>query len=84
MALSYKARKRWSLVILLVLLPAYIVVAVTAMNWLDATYGRQPILIEVALYVALGILWALPFKGVFRGIGRPDPDATPDGDSSRR
>jgi cytochrome bd-type quinol oxidase subunit 1 len=83
MALSYKARKRWSLVILLVLLPAYIVVAVTAMNWLDATYGRQPILIEAAIYVALGILWALPFKSVFRGIGRPDPEASEDGDGSR-
>jgi len=83
MALSYKARKRWSLVILLVLLPAYIVVAVTAMNWLDATYGRQPILVEVGIYVALGILWALPFKGVFRGIGRPDPDA-PQGDAGSR
>lgn len=75
MALSYKARRRWSLVILLIGLPAYIVAAVTLMNWLDATFGRQPILIELLVYVALGIVWALPFKAVFRGIGREDPAA---------
>ena len=27
------------------------------------------------IYVALGIVWALPFRAVFRGIGKPDPDA---------
>ena len=32
MALGYKARRRWSLVILLVGLPLYIVVAVSLMN----------------------------------------------------
>ena len=76
MSLSYKARRRWSLVILLVGLPVYIVAAVTMMNWLDATFGRQPLLVELGVYVALGVLWALPFKAVFRGVGQPDPDAT--------
>jgi hypothetical protein len=77
MALSYKARRRWSLVILVLGLPAYIVVAVTIMNWL----GRPPFIVELLVYVVLGILWALPFKAVFRGIGREDPDAAPrDGD----
>jgi hypothetical protein len=81
MALSYKARRRLSLVILLVLLPAYIVTAVTVMNWLD----RPPLWVEFFVYVALGILWALPFKAVFRGIGQPDPDAAEpeDGRSDR-
>lgn len=78
MALSYKARRRWALVILLIGLPAYVVVAVTAVNWLDATYGRQPIWIEVMVYVGLGFLWALPFRFVFRGVGQADPDR--DGD----
>ena len=68
--MDLKARKRWSLVILLIGLPLYIVAAVTLMNWLDRSFGRQPILIEVAIYVALGFLWALPFRRVFRGIGR--------------
>ncbi len=75
MALSYKARRRLSLLILLVGLPLYIVVAVTLTNWLDARFGRQPIWIEVAVYVGLGFLWALPFRKVFRGVGQADPDA---------
>ena len=77
MALSYKARRRWTLIILLVGLPVYIVAAVTMMNWLDATYGRQPIVVELIVYVALGIVWALPFKAIFRGVGQADPDAPP-------
>ena len=70
MALSYKARKRWSLVILLVGLPAYIVACVTVINMLD----RPPLLVELLVYVVLGILWALPFKFVFKGVGQADPD----------
>jgi hypothetical protein len=78
MALSYKARKRWSLFILVVALPAYIVVAVTLMNWIGDAFGRPPLLVELAAYVALGVLWALPLKGVFRGVGKADPEAPPD------
>jgi len=74
MALSWKARRRWSLVILLLGLPLYVVVAVTVMNWL----GRPPFLVELAVYVVLGIVWALPFRFVFRGIGRPDPEGDRD------
>lgn len=70
MALSYKARRRWSLVILLIGLPAYIIVAVKAVSLLD----RPPILVELLIYVGLGVLWAIPFKMVFRGIGQADPD----------
>lgn len=77
MALSYKARRRLALLILLVGLPAYVVVAVTAVNWADRTFGRLPILAEVAVYVGLGFLWALPFRRVFRGIGQADPEAGP-------
>jgi uncharacterized protein (DUF983 family) len=71
MALNYKARRRWSLVILLVGLPAYIVASVTVMNWLD----RPPFWVELAVYLILGILWALPFRFVFRGVGQADPEA---------
>jgi len=71
MALSYKARRRWSLVILLVGLPAYIVTAVTIVNWLE----RPPLVVELFVYIALGVVWAFPFKSVFRGIGQADPDA---------
>jgi hypothetical protein len=75
MALSYKARRRWSLVILLVGLPIYIVGTVTVLNML----GRPPLLVELLVYVVLGVLWALPFKYVFRGIGQPDPDKSDGG-----
>lgn len=71
MALSYKARRRWSLVILLIGLPLYIVAAVTVVNWLD----RPPFWLELLVYVALGFVWAMPFKAVFRGVGKADPDA---------
>lgn len=72
--LNYRTRRRISLLILLVGLPLYIVVAVSLTNWMDRTWGRQPIWIEVLIYVALGFLWILPFKSVFRGIGQTDPE----------
>jgi hypothetical protein len=70
MPLSYKARRRWSLVILLVGLPIYIVVAVNVV----ALFDRPPLWLEFVIYVALGFIWALPFRAVFRGIGKADPD----------
>ena len=70
MPLSYKARRRWSLVILFVGLPVYIVAAVTVSNLLD----RPPMLVELAIYIGLGVVWALPFKYIFKGIGQADPD----------
>ncbi|MGP6087773.1 DUF2842 domain-containing protein [Antarctobacter jejuensis] len=71
MALSHKTRKRLSLLILIVGMPLYVVAAVTVVNWLD----RPSILVELIVYVALGFLWALPFKFIFKGVGQPDPDA---------
>ena len=74
MALSWKARRRLSLLILLVGLPLYIVAAVSVVNWID----RPPFWLELLIYVVLGIAWALPFKSVFRGVGKADPDAPKD------
>ncbi len=74
MPLAYKTRKRLSLLILLVGLPLYIIAAVTLVSWADARWGRLPILAEVAVYVGLGVLWALPFRAVFRGVGQADPE----------
>jgi hypothetical protein len=70
MALSYKARRRWALVILLVGLPLYIMAAVSVVN----LFERPSILVELAVYVALGIVWALPFKFIFKGVGQADPN----------
>ena len=69
MALSYKARRRWALVILLIGMPAYVVFSVTVMNWFD----RPAIWVEFLIYLLLGIGWILPFRFVFRGIGKADP-----------
>ncbi|MEY4871355.1 MAG: hypothetical protein RLZZ563_685 [Pseudomonadota bacterium] len=71
MALSYKTRRRLSLLILVVGLPLYIVVAVTVVGLID----RPSIWLELLIYIGLGIVWAMPFKAVFKGVGQPDPDA---------
>ena len=70
MALNYRARRRWSLVILLVGLPMYVVGSISLLS----LFERPSFLLELFIYVALGILWALPFKYVFRGVGQKDPD----------
>lgn len=71
MALSYKARKRWSIVVLLIALPLYVVVALNVIQ----LFERPSFLVELGIYVGLGILWAFPFKFLFKGIGQADPDA---------
>lgn len=71
MALSYKARRRWSLVALLVGLPAYIIVAVGILGLFD----RPPFWLELLIYIVLGVVWAFPLKAIFKGIGQADPDA---------
>lgn len=74
MALSYKTRKRLSLLILLVGMPIYIIVAVNVVG----LFERPPFLLELLIYIGLGIAWILPFRSIFRGVGQPDPDADPD------
>ena len=74
MSLSYKARKRWALVILLIGMPLYVVVAVNVVGLFD----RPSILVELGIYILLGILWALPFRFIFRGLGQADPDTPRD------
>ena len=76
MALSYKARRRWSLVILLLGLPAYIIVAVNVVDLID----RPSIWVELLVYIGLGFIWIIPLKKVFLGVGQADPDAPMSGD----
>jgi predicted membrane channel-forming protein YqfA (hemolysin III family) len=73
MALSYKTRRRLSVLILLVGMPVYVVVAVNVLS----LFERPPVWLELVIYVALGFLWALPFRAIFRGVGQADPDAPP-------
>ncbi|HUS55174.1 MAG TPA: DUF2842 domain-containing protein [Thermohalobaculum sp.] len=71
--MTYRTKRILSLVLLLVGLPVYIVLAVTIVGRID----RPHIVLEVAIYLVLGFLWALPFKAVFKGVGRADPDLPP-------
>ncbi|MDO6585823.1 DUF2842 domain-containing protein [Salipiger sp. 1_MG-2023] len=76
MALSHKTRKRLSILLLVVWLPLYIAVAIRVV----ALFDRPPIWAELLVYVGLGFLWAIPFKVIFKGVGREDPDAASDDD----
>ncbi|MDN5786291.1 DUF2842 domain-containing protein [Pseudorhodobacter sp.] len=72
MGLSYKARRRWSLVLLLIGLPLYIAAALFVVS----LFERPPFWLELLVYIFLGFLWMLPFRFVFLGIGKADPDRT--------
>jgi Protein of unknown function (DUF2842) len=78
MALSYKSRRRWSLVILLLGLPAYIVAAWFLLSLFEVT----SLFVEVLIYLGLGVLWAIPCKSIFMGIGQADPDAASENDET--
>jgi hypothetical protein len=73
MTLSYKTRKRLSLLILVFGLPAYIGLA----WWIMSLFERPSVWLEFGIYVILGVLWAIPLKAVFKGVGQADPDAPP-------
>jgi hypothetical protein len=70
-------RKLLSAIVLLVWLPVYIVVATTIVSEMD----RPSVPVELGIYAGLGILWALPFRWLFRGVGRAAPDEKTDSDA---
>ena len=74
MALTYKTLRRLALLVLCVGLPASIVVAVSLVALID----RPSVLVELAIYVGLGVLWIVPLRPIFLGIGQPDPNAKPE------
>jgi hypothetical protein len=73
--LSYAKRRKLAILILVVGLPLYIAAAAVAVSAFD----RPHFLVELGIYAFLGIAWALPFRAIFRGVGREDPDAGTDG-----
>ena len=77
MALPYKTRRKLSLLILLIALPLYIVVAVNLTDWLRARF-EIGFLTELLVFVVLGIIWIVPLKSVFLGVGQADPEARED------
>lgn len=74
--MSHRIRKILALIVLLIGLPAYIVLAVT----LVGLFERPSFWVELAIYVGLGVLWAVPLRSLFLGLARPDPSATDDSD----
>lgn len=72
--MKYKARKRLALFVLVIGLPIYMVFAATIMSQMMNQEIRFPLVIELFIYVLLGIGWAFPLKWVFKGIGQEDPD----------
>ena len=72
MNINYRNKRRISLFLLLVGLPVYVIVAINIL----AFFERPSILLEVIIYLSLGIIWALPFKFIFKGIGQADPEQT--------
>ena len=68
--LSWRARRRLALLILVIGLPVYVIVAVTVVN----QFERPGIWTELAIWVGLGIVWVLPLRHLFRGIGRDEPE----------
>lgn len=84
MPLRHRTRKRLSLLVLVLGMPLYVVVAVTLIGWADARWGRMPFAMELAIYAGLGFLWALPFRRLFRGVARPDPETTTRNPPQRR
>ncbi len=54
-------------------MPVY---AITAAILLSFVQGL-PKLVELALYVFVGVTWIFPLKPLFLGVGRADPDEPP-------
>ena len=73
MRLSFRARKRLALLMLVLGLPAYIFVAVTVIN----LFERPPVWVEFCIYAGLGVIWVVPLRRLFLGVGRADPEEKP-------
>ena len=68
--MSYKLKRRLSLLILVVGLPVYIVLIVN----LISSFDRPNFVVELLIYLLSGIVWAFPLKSVFRGVGQAEED----------
>ena len=66
--MSYKLKRRLSLFILIVGLPLYVILIIN----LISSFDRPNFLIELLIYLLSGIVWALPLRSVFRGVGQAE------------
>ena len=63
---SYKLKKFLAILVLLLWLPFYIVLVLNIL----ALFERPSLVVELLVYVIAGVLWALPFKALFKGVGQ--------------
>lgn len=68
--MDLKTRKRLSILILVIGLPAYLIAAWWLLNWIDDRFGRMPLWLELPVYIVLAVAWVIPFKRVFSGVGQ--------------
>ena len=68
--MSYKLKRRLSLLVLVVGLPVYIILIVN----LIASFDRPNFIVELFIYLLSGIVWAFPLKSVFRGVGQAEEE----------
>ena len=68
--MSYKLKRRLSLLILLVGLPVYIILIIN----LISSFDRPNFVVELLIYLLSGVVWAFPLKSVFRGVGQAEED----------
>jgi len=66
--MSYKLKRRLSLFILIVGLPLYVIFIVN----LISSFDRPNFLVELLIYLLSGIVWALPLRLIFRGVGQAE------------
>ena len=63
---SYRLKKFLAILVLLLWLPIYIVLVLNIL----ALFERPSLVVELLVYVIAGVLWALPFKALFKGVGQ--------------
>ena len=68
--MSYKLKRRLSLLVLVVGLPVYIILIVN----LIASFDRPNFIVELFIYLLSGIVWSFPLKSVFWGVGQAEED----------
>ena len=65
---SYRLKRLFALLVLLLWLPLYIVLVLNLLTFFE----RPNLFIELLMYIIVGVFWAWPFKAIFKGIGQPN------------
>ena len=68
--MSYKLKRRLSLLILVVGLPVYIILIVNFIS----SFERPNFVVELLIYLLSGVVWTFPLKSVFRGVGQAEEE----------